>query len=542
MSAFQGRVLGAVLTSANSATNRRVPAPTIVADLTRLARDVAAVPRAGRGERRVLGTAVERVISAKTLHFLREAGLYQDDDGVQPVWPHAGMLVLNPMLGCSFGCVYCFRADEQRDSVDWFLQGSPTQVIDEETVVDRLGRHPLFVPGRTQLGLHTATTEPFLPQVRASTFRLLELLQERGWRNDVMIITKHFLREQDVERLASFTSFQILLFLTHNAAPAEMETMGASAAFLEHKRRTVEYVLAQPRLSAAHYFRPIVPGWNDSDEQLAAALRFGEPLGLTVIGGLKEIPNLDQVSRRRGLAPPAVAAEGGAKYFPPELVERILTVHRDLGLTSTLVGDQSCGLTVMLSKRAGKPVPNVEATRMYDLVTGRSAKCLALCPPDQLAACSAPPAPTRGQVEELLVRGGVESAFEVRSDGLFLRSPDQPGPGVVESLAAHLSYAVFWEPDRTAPTAPLHKEADTMETKLHAVLRGHMPADVGPDRLDPDDKLVDLGIDSLRLVELIIALEEEFQVLIPDEEMLAENFQNVGTVAALVDRLAAAAA
>lgn len=81
-----------------------------------------------------------------------------------------------------------------------------------------------------------------------------------------------------------------------------------------------------------------------------------------------------------------------------------------------------------------------------------------------------------------------------------------------------------------------------METKLHAVLRGHMPADVGPDRLDPDDKLVDLGIDSLRLVELIIALEEEFQVLIPDEEMLAENFQNVGTVAALVDRLAAAAA
>lgn len=445
LSPFQNRVLTAVLTSANSATNRRNQAPDIVEDLADLAREVADSLRGGR-QRQAMGAALRRVVSARTLHLLREAGLYQDDDGVQPVWPHAGMLVLNPMLGCSFGCAYCFRADEQRDNVDWFLQGSPTKVIDEQTVVDRLGRHPLFVPGRTQIGLHTATTEPFLPQVRESTFRILELLEERRWRNDVMIITKHFLRERDVERLAAFSSFQILLFLTHNAAPAEMETMGASPAFLARKQRTVEYVLAQPRLLAAHYFRPIVPGWNDSDEQIAAALEFGEPLGLTVIGGLKEIPGLEEISRKRGLPTPSVARGEGAKYFPPELVERILKIHQRMGLTSTLVGDQSCGLTVMLSRRSKTPVPNVEATRMYDVTTGRTAKCMALCPADQLAACTTPPAPTPDRVAALLARMGAEpeTDFDIRSDGVFLRSPREPTPNAVESLAAHLRYAVYW--------------------------------------------------------------------------------------------------
>lgn len=75
---------------------------------------------------------------------------------------------------------------------------------------------------------------------------------------------------------------------------------------------------------------------------------------------------------------------------------------------------------------------------------------------------------------------------------------------------------------------------------LHDVLRDHMTDMPEGARLDPEDKLVDLGVDSLRLVELIIALEESFKVLIPDEDMLAENFHSVGTVSALMERLAKA--
>jgi acyl carrier protein len=76
-----------------------------------------------------------------------------------------------------------------------------------------------------------------------------------------------------------------------------------------------------------------------------------------------------------------------------------------------------------------------------------------------------------------------------------------------------------------------------IEEKLHGVLRAHLPAASAEAPLSADDSLTDLGIDSLRLVEFIIDLEETFQIAIPDEEMLAKNFQTVGTVSTLVGRI-----
>jgi acyl carrier protein len=50
---------------------------------------------------------------------------------------------------------------------------------------------------------------------------------------------------------------------------------------------------------------------------------------------------------------------------------------------------------------------------------------------------------------------------------------------------------------------------------------------VAPDQVTEDAKFVeDLGADSLDQVELVMALEEEFDAEIPDEE--AENLKTVG--------------
>ena len=50
---------------------------------------------------------------------------------------------------------------------------------------------------------------------------------------------------------------------------------------------------------------------------------------------------------------------------------------------------------------------------------------------------------------------------------------------------------------------------------------------VNPDQVTPDAKFIeDLGADSLDTVELVMALEEEFECEIPDEE--AEKITTVG--------------
>jgi acyl carrier protein len=80
-------------------------------------------------------------------------------------------------------------------------------------------------------------------------------------------------------------------------------------------------------------------------------------------------------------------------------------------------------------------------------------------------------------------------------------------------------------------------EKPQVDEKLQGVLRSHLPEATQDGPLAPDSTLVDLGIDSLRLVEFIIALEDSFQIAIPDEEMLANNFNTVGTVSTLVNRI-----
>ena len=57
---------------------------------------------------------------------------------------------------------------------------------------------------------------------------------------------------------------------------------------------------------------------------------------------------------------------------------------------------------------------------------------------------------------------------------------------------------------------------------------------VNEDQVKPEAKFVeDLGADSLDIVELVMALEEEFETEIPDEE--AEKLQSVGDVIKFVE-------
>ena len=57
---------------------------------------------------------------------------------------------------------------------------------------------------------------------------------------------------------------------------------------------------------------------------------------------------------------------------------------------------------------------------------------------------------------------------------------------------------------------------------------------VNEDQVKPEAKFVeDLGADSLDIVELVMALEEEFETEIPDED--AEKLQSVGDVIKFIE-------
>jgi acyl carrier protein len=61
------------------------------------------------------------------------------------------------------------------------------------------------------------------------------------------------------------------------------------------------------------------------------------------------------------------------------------------------------------------------------------------------------------------------------------------------------------------------------------VLRACMkaPSDT---RIEPDTRLRDLGIDSIEIVELIMVLEDEFNVEISDDLLTPATFETAGTI------------
>ena len=61
------------------------------------------------------------------------------------------------------------------------------------------------------------------------------------------------------------------------------------------------------------------------------------------------------------------------------------------------------------------------------------------------------------------------------------------------------------------------------------------------DDLSSDEPLLGSGIvDSLGIIRLVSYIEEEFGVVVPEEELVPDHFQTVSRLAAFVERLQAA--
>lgn len=73
-----------------------------------------------------------------------------------------------------------------------------------------------------------------------------------------------------------------------------------------------------------------------------------------------------------------------------------------------------------------------------------------------------------------------------------------------------------------------------MENKLLELLKAEF-SDID---FETSAALIDEGIlDSIRLVELISLISVEFGVMIPYDEIVPENFNSIGAMAAMIERL-----
>ena len=75
-----------------------------------------------------------------------------------------------------------------------------------------------------------------------------------------------------------------------------------------------------------------------------------------------------------------------------------------------------------------------------------------------------------------------------------------------------------------------------VESRLLALVKSILDQNAITAQLAPATLLVDVGLTSMDMVNLMLAVEAEFDFTIPQEEITPDNFQSVETLKALVLR------
>jgi acyl carrier protein len=77
----------------------------------------------------------------------------------------------------------------------------------------------------------------------------------------------------------------------------------------------------------------------------------------------------------------------------------------------------------------------------------------------------------------------------------------------------------------------------TPRERLIGIIRNILGQPAASRPLPIDARLSDLGISSIKMVNLMLAVEGEFDIAIPQTEITPENFQSVVTIEALIVKL-----
>lgn len=73
-----------------------------------------------------------------------------------------------------------------------------------------------------------------------------------------------------------------------------------------------------------------------------------------------------------------------------------------------------------------------------------------------------------------------------------------------------------------------------VQMRLLALVKSVLEQNAMRAEVDPQTRLVDIGLTSMDMVSLMLAVEAEFDFTIPQSEITPENFQSVATLETMI--------
>jgi DNA repair photolyase len=246
-------------------------------------------------------------------------------------------LSLNHIIGCPLDCGYCVRHF-------WgnFEVKTPQLLCSTQEAIDRLVTHEAFQPHITPIQLFNKATDPFLPGVKPHLFTVLRALDAHGFTNHVLVITRFTVTAADMQQLEALQHLKVTLLFTYSGiTDARVEPIAKSTITQTAIRTAVAH---KDRTGVVLYWRPIVPGWNDSPETMAHVLDLGRDVDALVFTGYYHKPENASYLRGLGVEVPFDEDYHRRKTMPAELDARVVAAWRSSGISTPLFRKTSCGV------------------------------------------------------------------------------------------------------------------------------------------------------------------------------------------------------
>ncbi|WP_055525096.1 hypothetical protein [Streptomyces graminilatus] len=351
------------------------------------------------------------IVARRPLPFLTPAQISGLKPGLADVieYRKSGLSV-NHIVGCPLECGYCVR-----HLFDNFSMKTPRRLMSDVAAVAQLVNHPYFRPHRTPIQLLNRATDPMLPQVKPHVFAVLRLLDQQGLTNHVLIITRWRVSAEDCAVLNSFEKLRLTVLVTHSGIehPA-IEPVNSSIA-ADSLRTLYEHA---ERYKTVLYWRPIVPGLNDSDEHIERARELSLHAHATVFTGLFFREEMAAYYEEHGLPMPY---EGTArrKIMPEDAEQRIL----DAFDSAQSHGGAPWGV---LFRKTSCGVAHAHGEADYNGHYGVRELC-DICPPEQIALCArAWVKPDLAEVTREAHALGAVGDVEVNDRAIVVEGLDEP--------------------------------------------------------------------------------------------------------------------
>lgn len=308
-------------------------------------------------------------------------------------------LAVNPVIGCPSECKYCYRHDDNIFSVE-----EPIQIENEEETLNNLLNHRFFLLNSTPIAMHNMTTDPFFELPKKVTYRLLEGLDNLGYKNTVGLITKQLVTKDDISFLESLSNIDVNVLVTYSEMPESIEPIGNEKRIQSLKN------LSNSSTKTILYWRPIINGQNTDEGKIRKVLEVGESCAdAFVVSGLKASPKITAYLESRG-----IQVEGNLnpnhKYILGSDLEKILESYNKKEISTPLFRRTSCAISYL------------KCTSDYNAHWNTPKKnCLESCPKIQKQRCDYALQPEKGKVEFLLGRLGYNNEFEIHEKYLEIK-------------------------------------------------------------------------------------------------------------------------